>query len=90
MIRTARRVKQGELAERVGVTQNFISLVESGKRIPSVEVLARIADAMQVPSGLFLLWQEPNTSNLSDSKLRKVRELLTEIQAIYLEGGQEA
>jgi len=37
---------QEELAEKVGVTQAFISLVEKGFKTPSVEVTKRLADAL--------------------------------------------
>lgn len=37
---------QEELAEKVGVTQAFISLVEKGFKTPSVEVSKRLAEAL--------------------------------------------
>jgi len=37
---------QEELAEKVGVTQAFISLIEKGFKTPSVEVTKRLADAL--------------------------------------------
>ncbi len=45
-----RRVRKGlsqtELANEIGVTQTFLSLVEHGKRIPSYDVLERAANVL--------------------------------------------
>lgn len=62
LLKLARKVAgltQAELAKEAGVTNSFISLLESGKRdIRSVgyETVARIADALNVsPQDLFPL-----------------------------------
>jgi len=45
---------QGKLAEIVNVTDNYIALIETGKRFPSLAMLERIAKALQVdPLQLF-------------------------------------
>lgn len=45
-IRTAAGVSQVKLAERAGVTQQMVSLYESGKLEPSWRTACRIADAL--------------------------------------------
>ncbi len=37
---------QAELSRQAGVRQSFISLVENGQRIYSLDALARVADAL--------------------------------------------
>jgi transcriptional regulator with XRE-family HTH domain len=44
--RIAKGISQNELANTANVTQTYLSLVEHGKRIPSFEVLKRIADIL--------------------------------------------
>lgn len=46
--RKMRRMTQGELAERVGLTEGAIRHYESGIRAVKPELLARIADALAV------------------------------------------
>ena len=54
------RMLQEELAERVGVDQTYISLIEAGKRVPSNEVRDRLADALGIaPSRLRFSEPEP-------------------------------
>ena len=42
--RIALRMTQGQLAYRLGITQNAVSMIERGLRTPSVEMTAKIAD----------------------------------------------
>ena len=47
--RKSRRITQKELADAVGVTQAYISTLESGKRKnPSMDVLVRISKVLKV------------------------------------------
>lgn len=47
-IRREKNLSQEEVAHRAGVHQTYLSGVEGGKRNPSVRVLERIADALEV------------------------------------------
>lgn len=51
MIITDERIKKGltqkELAEMVGITQGWLSSIESGMRRPSVAVAKKIADVLE-------------------------------------------
>lgn len=84
LIRTARNVRQRDLASELDVSPNYLSMLEANRRVPSVTFLRKIASKLQVPAGLFLLWAEGNTSNLNKKQFDQVRELLIRIQAIYL------
>jgi len=84
LIRTARNVKQRDLASALNVSPNYLSMLEANRRVPSVTFLRKIASKLQVPAGLFLLWAEGDSSNLSKKQIDQVRELLIRIQAIYL------
>lgn len=48
-------VPQRELARRVSMDSSLISMLESGKRRPSLETLEKIADALGLPFHLFAL-----------------------------------
>jgi len=47
-LRVLKGLTQEELAEAVGVSTDFISLVERGKRAPSFENLERLAEGLEV------------------------------------------
>lgn len=65
---------QIELATLAGVTQNYLSLVESGHRQPSLETLAGLAAGLQVPPSYLITHAQilegesmsPRTLHLAD------------------------
>ncbi len=47
-LRTKKRLTQGELAKRVGVSMQSVSLWERGPRTPDLETLEKLSDVFQV------------------------------------------
>lgn len=47
-LRKAHRISQAGLAKVIGITQQAISYYESGKDIPTLDVLIRLADFFDV------------------------------------------
>jgi transcriptional regulator with XRE-family HTH domain len=84
LVRTARKIRQRDLASKLNVSSNYLSMLEADRRVPSITFLRKIASKLHVPAGLFLLWAEGTTSSLSKKQVDQVRELLIRIQAIYL------
>jgi len=57
-LRIARAIaglQQKELAELAGIDPSHISLIEVGKRKPSVDMVEKLAKALQIPEHLFTL-----------------------------------
>lgn len=48
VFREHRGLRAGELAERAGISKGYLSELESGKKTGSLNVLKRIADALDV------------------------------------------
>jgi transcriptional regulator with XRE-family HTH domain len=62
-------LQQKELAELAEIDPSHISLIEVGKRKPSVDMLKRLAKALQIPDHLFtLLAAEPEDLDVEDPK----------------------
>ena len=55
VIRTARGWSQAQLAERLSIGTSHLSLLEAGKRKPSVRALEEISTALSVPPHLLTL-----------------------------------
>lgn len=51
-------ISQNELAERVGVSKDYIGLIERGLRSPSLQVIERIARSLGV--AIKRLFDEPH------------------------------
>jgi len=83
LMRTASGLGQKEVADQLGVTSNYISLIENGKREPSLAFLRNLAKALNVPVGLFFLWEETQArpSKRGNSQLK---DILLDLQTMYL------
>ncbi len=55
-LREARKLSQGDIEERSGLKRSYISRVENGHTVPSVETLEKWARALEVP--LYQLFYE--------------------------------
>ncbi len=68
-IREAKNLSQGDIEERSGLKRSYISRVENGHTVPSVETLEKLARALEVP--LYQIFYE-NGSILLPSRLRVI------------------
>jgi transcriptional regulator with XRE-family HTH domain len=55
-IREAKKLSQGDIEERSGLLRSYLSRVENGHTVPSVETLEKLARALEVP--LYQLFYE--------------------------------
>ena len=53
-LRTSRSMSQQALAERAGVSRNFVAQIERGESVPSVTILSRLAQALGTTVGEIL------------------------------------
>lgn len=60
--RNEKTLTQEELAECVGVTTDYISLIERRKRVPSLKVLLLIAEVLEIEPYKFLIDNEQRDS----------------------------
>jgi len=59
-IRRSRGLSQDRLAELSGVDQSSLSLIETGRRTPTIDTLARLADALGVEMADFFPRAQPD------------------------------
>lgn len=82
MLRASRGMQQRELAKKLDVDGSYISLLESGKRTPSLELLQAFASKLRVPVYLILLLasEEPDLQGIDAKQAHKLgHELLRAI-----------
>jgi transcriptional regulator with XRE-family HTH domain len=53
-LRQGARLSQERLAKEAGVSTNYISLIEQGRRLPSLDVLSRLAQVLGTPVTAFV------------------------------------
>lgn len=77
-IRSGLNITQRELAEKSGLTINYLSLLENGKRGIGLERLNDVAKALGVPAELVILL----ASDVRDKKNKDADRLLRQLQRI--------
>lgn len=58
LIRVFHDVKQNELAVRLGISNSYLSEIESGKKAPSVEIIEKYASEFHIPASSILFFSE--------------------------------
>lgn len=78
-IKTCREIShlsQAELAEKAGISQGFLAMVESGKKIPTLTSILKICYALEIsPEYLFT----PEKENRLKIKEEIIRKIMTEL-----------
>jgi transcriptional regulator with XRE-family HTH domain len=83
VIRAAFGLRQSELAERLPITASQLSLIEAGKRQPSLRVVDSLARAVGVPAALIALLAttpqelDQTTADVSDLAKALLRVLVS-------------
>jgi transcriptional regulator with XRE-family HTH domain len=69
-IRLAKRIRQQELARRVGCKQGYISQIERNSREPSLQLFRDIANALGVPPYVLLALATETRREVEDGERR--------------------
>ena len=75
-LRTEKGLSQMKLSELADITPNYLNAIENGKNFPSLEVLQRIIDVLEIlPYRLFLEYPESPKMKNHDDKNMVLQEL---------------
>lgn len=53
VLRTAKKIRQKDLAITLGITTNYLSMVENNSKKPSLSLIERLAKVWGLPLALF-------------------------------------
>lgn len=69
--RLAKRLLQEELAEKIGLSVNYIGMVERGEKTPSLKTLVAILNALEVSADMVLVDVVDKGYEVKDSLLNE-------------------
>ncbi|MFA5313923.1 MAG: helix-turn-helix transcriptional regulator [Methanomassiliicoccales archaeon] len=84
-LRNAQKITQTELAERVGISNGAISAYELGTRMPSYEILIKLAQVFKVSTDNLLGFSNKyvvDVSKLSVEQRTTVQEIVRQFEKI--------
>lgn len=85
LYRKRKNLTQEKLAEQVGTSTNYIGLIETGKKFPSLAMLERLADALTVHS-IDLFWDKNAAERGTESlELRLMKNIQRAVQETFAE-----
>jgi transcriptional regulator with XRE-family HTH domain len=78
--RLQKGMSQGDIEKRTGLLRCYLSRVENGHTIPSLDTLAKIAGAMELPLSQFFAESGPSNGSkglpqLSDDEIRFLTQI---------------
>lgn len=80
-LRKKKGVKQYEASDGIGITQTYLSQIESGQKVPSIEVLEKLAKFYKTPIAI-MLWFSIDEKDIKKNKLGVYRELRPAIDSM--------
>lgn len=80
-MRAAKGISQKELGKMLQLDTSYLSRIEKGERIPSVELLETIAKKLQVPFYLFTLLssEKEDLRNVNEEDVKKISKNLLQV-----------
>ena len=73
-MRKKKGVNQQSLSEITQITQTYLSLIENGRKTPSIAVLRQISDALKVPLPV-IIWNSIEENDVAIEKIQAFRAL---------------
>lgn len=73
-LRKERDLRQGQLAESIGITQTYLSQIESGKKTANTSVLVKISEYFEIPLPI-IFWFAIEEKDVAKSKQAAFRTL---------------
>lgn len=89
LIRTARGFSQRGLATRLKVSANYLSLIEGGKRDPSLAFLNRLAAELKVPVAMFFVFQGEPARGVRVKDLDQLKGVLLQLDKMIVENKRQ-
>lgn len=92
LLRESNGLRQSEVADQIGISACYLSLIESGKKELTSELLERLCEQYNVPSYLFA-WNEKDLERTATSEersiLKKMNDYLDELLLLIMKRNAE-
>ena len=71
LIRAFHDIKQKDLADKLGISNSYLSEIESGNKTPTLEIIEKYSDVFNMPSSSILFFSENLNNGEKSDKTRK-------------------
>lgn len=70
LLRTFHQLSQLELSKRLCISNSYLSEIESGHKVPSIELLTSYSNIFKIPVSSIILFSEELETTTAGNKLR--------------------
>jgi transcriptional regulator with XRE-family HTH domain len=82
--RRKKKMRQGDLAKRANITQSYLSMIEGNKTDASIQTLKSIANVLEIPVQLLVVYSL-SSNQIPDDKKNAYYRLMPLVQEIIEE-----
>jgi len=76
LTREFHRMKQVDLARRLGISQSYLSEIEKGAKPPSMEIIQGFSSVFRIPASTFFMMEENDGTKASKERKDRAKRLL--------------
>lgn len=84
IIRTSKGLTQNKMSKVLGISQNYLSLIEQDKKAPSAEAIANFASSLSVSKDALMLVSSDVPKELNGTDIEDFRRLQQNIFSLLL------
>ncbi len=84
LVRINKGLAQKEMADLLGVSQNYLSLIETNKKVPSVDTMAEFAKSLKISKDALLFASSDVPEELSAKDTKDFQRLQQNILSLLL------
>ena len=66
------RLSQAELATKAGISQGFLAMIESGKKVPTITSVLKICQALEIAPEYLFMTGEQNRQKVKEEIIKKL------------------
>ena len=66
------RLSQAELATKAGISQGFLAMIESGKKVPTITSVLKICQALEIALEYLFMTGEQNRQKVKEEIIKKI------------------
>ena len=87
-VRVTKNISQKDLAKKLKISQNYLSLIENDRKEPSLTLLKKISNALGVPMSALII-DFDNKNKEQQELILKIRDLIIQLESLNDEIGDE-
>ena len=84
LVRTSKGLTQGDMADLLGISQNYLSLIEGNKKVPTVDTIAEFAKSLKISKDALLFASSDVPEELSENDSKEFQRLRQNILSLLL------